>query len=168
MQALRPCLSHGIFTAQEEEEEKEVLVDCPTEHCTDRLSLEELIVSLKEEVLSQPSIKDFAHMLQKCGKEGDRAHALRLHAYVVRSGLEMHRSLGNDLVCMLGEVDNLCDAQRVFDSLVYQDDLSWQTLITGYLKCGHIHHALNLYKRMQNIDTIHLDGHTFVALLKAC
>lgn len=59
-------------------------------------------------------------------------------------------------------------AQQVFDKLVHGNEQSWNSLITGYLKCGLSEHALNVYQRMQKNTCAYPGKHTFVMLLKAC
>lgn len=164
------CLSHRFFRSKEEEEEaKEVSVDCLVRKCHwKRQVLDELSFFSEDDVLTQLSIQKFASMLQKCGEEGERLHVLRMHAFIAKSGLDTWGLLGNLLVSELGEAGRMDDAQRVFDKLIHRDDLSWNTLLTGYVKCGKLHHALHLYKQMQKVDLSYLDGHTFVTLLKAC
>lgn len=68
---------------------------------------------------------------------------------------------------MLVNVGSMHDAQKVFDRLVYRNEYSWTSLITGYVECGESHHALNLYQKMQK-DCVQPSGYTFVAVLKAC
>eukprot|EP00250_Pteridium_aquilinum_P018652 c24150_g9_i1 orf=3-1127(-) len=121
-------------------------------------------------LLLQPSIEAFASLLYECSKNRDRFCGLRLLAHIRRSGLETHTFLGNNLVCMLAELGSMHDAQQVFDILLYKNECSWDSLITGYVKCGKLQEGIVLYGKMQEDedDTLRPRDHSFVALLKAC
>lgn len=147
---------------------KMMMMKMHTSQCRRMLSLEEAVVSLEADRSPQPSVKDFAHLLQRCGKERDRMHALRLHAYMRRTGMETHSLLGNFLVPMLVEVGSMHSAQHVFDKLIQRNEWSWNALITGYVNCGKSQRAVSLYHKMQRDESVHPSGHTFVAILKAC
>jgi pentatricopeptide repeat protein len=41
------------------------------------------------------------------------------------------------------------DAQRVFNKMPSQNVVSWTVLITGHVKCGQGHKALELFEQMQ-------------------
>ena len=106
--------------------------------------------------------------IQHCIKVKDTSYALHLYEYTQKQGIESHRSLGNHLVSMLVEVGSICDAQVVFDRLVYRNDWSWNALISGYVKCSKLHHAFSLYEKMQKELTVRPNEHTFLPLLKGC
>eukprot|EP00250_Pteridium_aquilinum_P021523 c25151_g8_i1 orf=2-613(-) len=136
--------------------------------CWRMLSLEEAVHSLEEDRLPQPSVEDFACILQRCGKERDHTLAHRLHAYMRRTGLESHPLLGNFLIPMLAGVGSMHSAQHVFNRLIQRNEWSWNSLIAGYVNCGKSERAISLYHQMQREDTARPSGHTFVAILKAC
>ena len=104
------------------------------------LSLVDAVASL-ERLPHPPSVENLTCILRKCRKHKNPASSLRLHAYLRKTGLEVHHSLGNYLVPMLVEVGSLCDAQHVFDRLVDRNEYSWTSLITGYIECGDLQHA---------------------------
>ena len=117
------------------------------------LSLVEALASL-ERMSHPPSVENLTCVLRKCRKVKDQAYALRLHAYLRKTGLEAHKSIGNYLVPMLVEVGSLSDAQQVFDRLVNRNEYSWTSLITGYIECGELHYAFELHHKMQE-DCVH-------------
>eukprot|EP00250_Pteridium_aquilinum_P019063 c24275_g6_i1 orf=480-1427(+) len=131
------------------------------------LSLENEPISLEDDSLPQPSIEELLCIVWKCKEAKSLVSALRLHAYMYKIGLEAHRSLGNRLVSMFVTVGSMSYAQKIFDTLVYKSESSWNSLINGYVKCGKPRRALALYENMQQIS-LPPSRHTFVALLKAC
>lgn len=104
------------------------------------LSLEEALCSLEEGAPPTPSIENLSCILHKCRKEKNITYALRLHAYMRASGLESNTSLGNELVPILVEVGCMCNAQQVFDTLIYQNDCLWthSVLSSCTIKCNRI------------------------------
>eukprot|EP00250_Pteridium_aquilinum_P031943 c44638_g1_i1 orf=224-709(+) len=114
---------------------------------------------------SHPSLEELACILQKCRKEKD---ALRFHAYLRKCGLEAHLLLGNYLVSLLVEVGKISSAEQVFSKLVYRSNLSWNNLITGYVKCKNPLRALTTYQNMQKDSSAQPNGYAYVALLTAC
>eukprot|EP00250_Pteridium_aquilinum_P024001 c28122_g1_i1 orf=183-722(+) len=131
-------------------------------------TLQQTLTSLEEGVLSQISIKDFAGILHNCAKEKDQACGLLLYAHLRAHGMETHISLGNYLVSMLVEVGSIQDAQQVFERLAHRNKWSWNSLISGYIKCGQPHNAFTLFEKMQSDDSVQPNSHTFMALVKAC
>eukprot|EP00250_Pteridium_aquilinum_P006432 c16361_g3_i4 orf=678-1229(+) len=132
------------------------------------LSLDEALASLEDGTQLHPSLDDFARFMLKCRTAKDRASAQRLHSCLRKIGLEEHALLGNHLVVMLVEVGSMHDAQQVFDGLAHRNERSWNSLIIGYNKCGKPHLALAMYEKMLKDAFSHPNGHTFVAILKAC
>eukprot|EP00250_Pteridium_aquilinum_P021347 c25097_g10_i1 orf=506-814(+) len=61
----------------------------------------------------------------------------------------------------------LCHAQQVFGRVASRDRFLC-SLITGFVKRGEPCRALILYQKMQDDNSLHPIGSTFVALLKAC
>eukprot|EP00250_Pteridium_aquilinum_P019911 c24623_g1_i1 orf=676-1593(+) len=131
-------------------------------------SLDEVLSLLDNGIPPHLSFEELVDLLHKCRKERNRAHALRLHAYMCKNGLETDESLGSYLVLMLAETEIMHNAHGVFDGLVRRNELSWKSLITGYIRCGKPHYALSLYQEMQKDNCVRPMGNTFVALLKAC
>eukprot|EP00250_Pteridium_aquilinum_P026734 c33509_g1_i1 orf=2-820(-) len=133
------------------------------------LNIESAPPSLEQCVVRpQLYIDNLAHILHTCKTRKDRAYALRLHAYMREIGLDTHRLLGNRLVSMLAEVGSMHNAHQVFDKLVDRSEWSFNSLITGYIRCGKPQSALALYEKTLQGDYVHVNGHTFIALLKAC
>eukprot|EP00250_Pteridium_aquilinum_P017818 c23789_g5_i1 orf=180-1220(+) len=115
----------------------------------------------------QPSVESFAHILQMCRLERNQASALHLHVCMCNWGLDASPWLGNYLVSMLAEAGSVRIAWSVFVRLVHRTVCSWNSVMTGFIKLGDSQNALTLYNRMQE-DSLHPNGHTYVALLRAC
>eukprot|EP00250_Pteridium_aquilinum_P018564 c24123_g16_i1 orf=1-468(-) len=113
------------------------------------------------------STENLAHVLYKCKSTGDPGIALRYAAYLCKCGLEAHRFLGTHLVCVLAEGGYIQHAHKVFDKLAHTHPCSFESLITGDFRCGHLQHALSSHHASPQAH-VQPCGLTFVALLKAC
>lgn len=128
--------------------------------------LEEAISNL-ELMPSIPPIEVLLSIFQKCRERKSLALAKRLREYVRSNGLQDHSIVGNHLVPLLVECGCMPDAEIVFKRLSYRNEHSWTSLILGHAQGGQLHHALNLYQKMQE-EGIHPSSFTLVALIKSC
>ena len=131
------------------------------------LSSEDMLLCLQDGKLSPPPPEDFAFILQRFCKERNPIHVLHLHAYMMKNGLETDASSGNHLVSMLSKIGRLTEAQSIFDGLDLRDEMSWSSLITGYVKENIFQKALALYEEMDMNVPVCMSSVTLVALLKA-
>lgn len=113
------------------------------------------------------SVEQCIDVVQECrrAKAGGRAQAV--HVQMCGRGLEAHPAVGNYLVPMLAECDNVIHAQQIFYKLRHRNEHSWTSLIQGYVACGEYELALALFPEMHK-DCVLPGRHTFAALLKAC
>ncbi|KAI5059804.1 hypothetical protein GOP47_0026123 [Adiantum capillus-veneris] len=133
-----------------------------------RLVDTELFVTKGSSSITHVVIQDLALTLQRCGAEKHRTQALRLHFYLLIHGLDTHHVLGNYLVPMLVDAATLPLAHRAFLRLPHPNAFSWNSLISGYLKCDKPHHALSMFARLQSNPSVHPDDYTFISAFKAC
>ncbi|KAI5073908.1 hypothetical protein GOP47_0011921 [Adiantum capillus-veneris] len=133
----------------------------------DLLNLNETLTILEDGFPSKPSVDVVARILHASRKLGNQQTTLRLYAYMLRMGMAIHPPLGNQLVSLLVEMGCTSNAQELFEKLAYRSASSWNSLISGYLKCGSLHSALALYQTM-HMDSARPSVVNFVGLLKAC
>jgi pentatricopeptide repeat protein len=121
-----------------------------------------------------PNAVTFACALKACGACGDIAKGEDIHARVLRDGfLDRTNSntsasmVGNALVDMYAKCGMLEKAQQVFESLPDRDVVSWNVIISGYIRHGHSAAALKLFDRMRS-EGVRPDTGTYTCSLKAC
>ncbi|KAI5058728.1 hypothetical protein GOP47_0026898 [Adiantum capillus-veneris] len=91
-----------------------------------------------------------------------------LHVEVERRGFfERDPSIGSALVDFYTKCGSLTMAQEVFDKLPFKNQVTWTTLIAGYVEKGYGDAALECFEQMQ-LEGIFPDDLTFVWSLKAC
>ncbi|KAI5075904.1 hypothetical protein GOP47_0009980 [Adiantum capillus-veneris] len=107
-------------------------------------------------------------LLQACAALRDLENGLQLHADIMKTQLlQGDPFVGSALLHMYAKCGSLEKAQEVFNKLPVHDVVSWTTLITGYIECGHGKEALKCLENMQSAGMLP-DALTFVCGLKAC
>ncbi|KAH7301126.1 hypothetical protein KP509_23G013400 [Ceratopteris richardii] len=108
----------------------------------------------------------FLSVLKACCNIRDSEQTMRLHTYVVKSGLEVGGSLGNALVDAYAKCGSIEEAHYVFIILPRRDLIAWGAIIDGYVQHGFHEVALFLFQEMYiNIEP---DPVIAMSCLKAC
>ncbi|KAL4589720.1 hypothetical protein LXL04_002629 [Taraxacum kok-saghyz] len=92
----------------------------------------------------------------------------KIHGFVVKSGDEFDCYVSNSLIDMYGELGHIHDSRKVFDEMPERDSVSWNVLISGYVKCKNFEDAVSIYSQMREDETVKPDEATIVSTLSAC
>lgn len=82
----------------------------------------------------------------------------QLHGRTVKSGFQNHLYVQTALVNMYADCGFLAGAQQVFDEMPERNSVSWNALITGFIKWGELGLARSLFDRMPNQDVVSWTG----------
>lgn len=130
----------------------------------------------------EKSIKYFCQMQREgvCPNESTLASCLRgctsisalesgrqLHSRIIKTGHGGDAFVASALVDMYGKCGCIKDAEALFNSLLFWDIVSWNTIICGYSQHGHGERALEAFDNMLD-QGITPDEITFVGVLSAC
>ncbi|PSS01839.1 Pentatricopeptide repeat-containing protein [Actinidia chinensis var. chinensis] len=101
-----------------------------------------------------------------CLKEGFVGE--KVHGFVVKSGVDFDCYVCNSLMDMYAELG--CDekVKKVFDEMPERDSVSWNVLISGYVRCNRFEDAIDVFRRMQRESNAKPDEATVVSTLSAC
>ncbi|KAI3917722.1 hypothetical protein MKW98_021484 [Papaver atlanticum] len=66
------------------------------------------------------------------------------------------------------ETGHINDARRLFDKLPQRDEISWTTMISGYVRASNVSEALMLFSRMWVDSNVQIDSFVLAIVLKAC
>ncbi|CAA7404954.1 unnamed protein product [Spirodela intermedia] len=80
---------------------------------------------------------------------GDAAPAARtLHGHALRRGFLEDVSMGNAVLGMHAKCGDLELARRLFDGMAERDDISWNSMLSGYAQNGRAGEAMALFDEM--------------------
>ncbi|KAG5020989.1 hypothetical protein JHK87_016844 [Glycine soja] len=109
-------------------------------------------------------------LLSACGDVMDLKAGREIHGYVVRNGGNRRLCNGflmNSIICMYCNCESMSFARKLFEGLRVKDVVSWNSLISGYEKCGDAFLVLELFGRMVVVGAVP-DEVTVTSVLGAC
>ncbi|KAG6392140.1 hypothetical protein SASPL_146351 [Salvia splendens] len=129
--------------------------------------LEGELVELFEEMRRaevEPNAVTYTCLLKQCGSKSMLNLGAQLHGLVIRCGFEMQSSVANTLVALYAKGRCFSEARRLFDHVVQDNIVAWNSMIGGYVQNGLMDEALDLFSRLIRSD-VKPDSVTFASLL---
>ena len=72
-----------------------------------------------------------------------------LHGMILRQSLDQETVVCNSVVDAYCRSGKICSARKMFDEMPARDEISWSTIINGYMKQeGFLEHACHLFNKM--------------------
>lgn len=84
-----------------------------------------------------------------CIKMGKSVHGL-----VTKVGYESYVNLQNALIHMYSSYEDVSAAEKLFKAGCFLDMISWNSMISGYVKCGLVEKARELFDSMPEKDVV--------------
>lgn len=109
----------------------------------------------------------YAGALAVCGHTGDVQLGKLIHSSVIVSGLSDQVFLVNSLIDMYSKCSQIEQARLLFETSTFVDDVSWNSLIAGYVRLGVNEEVSKLLVEMHRSGLI-LSTYTLGSVLKAC
>ncbi|XP_068306176.1 pentatricopeptide repeat-containing protein At1g74600, chloroplastic-like [Pyrus communis] len=91
----------------------------------------------------------------------------QIHSYTLKSGLVFDVSVGSSLFTMYSKCDSLEESYKVFQQIPDKDNVSWASMISGFVEHGSADQALQLYREIP-LEEIVPDQMTLTAILTVC
>ncbi|XP_030475973.2 pentatricopeptide repeat-containing protein At1g31430 [Syzygium oleosum] len=110
----------------------------------------------------------YPYVLKAIGRLGAVDEGEKVHGYVVKSGLEFDAYVCNSLMDMYAEFGRTASMERVFDEMPERDVVSWNVVISGYVRCRRFDDAVGIFERMLVESNARPDEATVVSTLSAC
>ncbi|KAF8018110.1 hypothetical protein BT93_H3111 [Corymbia citriodora subsp. variegata] len=119
-----------------------------------------------------------SHLLSTCGREGRFHLGSSLHASIVKNP-ELH-DLGNEdlfgnglvvwnsLLSMYAKCGDMLEVVKLFDEMPVKDTISWNTLLSGYLRNGEFEMGFGMFKRIWEGGVRGIDKATVTTILSGC
>lgn len=109
----------------------------------------------------------YPFVLMACGDLSLVQIGKRIHCKVIVSGYEPDVYVGNSLLAMYAKFGEMGVARKVFDGIPERDLISWNTIISGYVRNCDPEKAISVFsvvaKGKEGLDQL-----TLVAVLPAC
>ncbi|OVA05218.1 Pentatricopeptide repeat [Macleaya cordata] len=109
----------------------------------------------------------YADALNVCARTGDLQLGKLIHGLIVISGLGLRVFLINSLIGMYSKCGRMDQARLLFDNSDELDDVSWNSLISGYAGIGLNEETLRIVVRMHQCG-LKLNTYALGSVLKAC
>eukprot|EP00250_Pteridium_aquilinum_P017096 c23452_g3_i1 orf=2-574(-) len=132
----------------------------------DQGRLQEALWSMKSVDQNTPD-HVISYFLQGCINKMDLQMGREVHAMLIRGRLLVNAYVGSYLIRMFDVCNSLMEANEVFDKLRTHNCYTWSAIILAHVNHGKIEAGIDLYFRMHQAGR-KPDGHTYVAVLKAC
>ncbi|XP_051131450.1 putative pentatricopeptide repeat-containing protein At5g47460 [Andrographis paniculata] len=115
----------------------------------------------------KPDDYGFVHLTRACANGGRFSNGVQLHSLILKSGIDSNLFVSTALVDFYVKHQQLDDAHQMFDEMRDQSVVTWNTLISGYVRSGQFRRALNLFVHLEK-SNISADSYSFTAALSAC
>lgn len=103
--------------------------------------------NLMLQTLLHPDGYTFPSVLVACANGNLMAQGMQLHGWVIKNGMsEANAHVQTELVRLYAECKILDDAKKVFDDIPSIDVVQCNVLATGFLKCGMVMEALEVFR----------------------
>ncbi|CAN1758674.1 Pentatricopeptide repeat-containing protein At1g31430 [Linum perenne] len=110
----------------------------------------------------------YPFVLKAIGYLGRTLEAKRVHGFVVVTGLQCDTYVVNSLMDMYAHLGRIDVAQKLFDQMRERDVVSWNVLISGYVRFRRFEDAIKTFCCMRKESGLRPDEATIVSTLSAC
>uniref|UniRef100_A0A0E0J8M6 Pentacotripeptide-repeat region of PRORP domain-containing protein n=1 Tax=Oryza nivara TaxID=4536 RepID=A0A0E0J8M6_ORYNI len=94
------------------------------------------------------NVASLVSVVPACGMEQEEKFGLSIHALAVKVGLNTMVNLANALVDMYGKFGDVEASMRVFDGMLEQNEVSWNSAIGCFLNAGLYGDVLRMFRKM--------------------
>lgn len=101
-----------------------------------------------EEEGVEPDGFTFPRVLKACAGIGSIRIGEAVHRDIVRSGFACDGFVLNALVDMYSKCGNIMKARKIFNKIACPDLVSWNSMLTGYIRHGLMVEALDIFRQM--------------------
>jgi pentatricopeptide repeat protein len=101
-----------------------------------------------------PNKVTFISILSACTSQEALDNGKKIHAEVIKAGLESDVRVGTALLSMYARCGSPVDAQAAFDGIHHKNVYSWTALLTMYCKHNDLHNASQVFHKMPTRDAV--------------
>lgn len=155
-----PCSveeDHGVVAAVAQREEFEA-----------RAGLDSSMAAQMFRSCTRPSGHVLVRLIRAATSRGSESHGLQLQSHALKRGFGSDVFVMTALMSFYVEKGSLGGAHDLFDEIPEPTVVSWNTLISGYLRFGLFRKALSLFVQLNKSETCVQDAFSMTAALAAC
>ncbi|KAI4317877.1 hypothetical protein L6164_025708 [Bauhinia variegata] len=114
-----------------------------------------------------PNQFTFASILQACADLVALDWGKQIHSYTLKVGLDLNVFVSNALMDVYAKCGKMENSMKLFMDSSEQNDVTWNTMIVGYVQLGEGEKALNLFVNMlgHHVEATEV---TYSSVLRAC
>nr|XP_048333783.1 pentatricopeptide repeat-containing protein At4g14050, mitochondrial-like [Ziziphus jujuba var. spinosa] len=113
-------------------------------------------------------ISYFLNQLKLSASTQTPSIARKLHAQLIKTGLDFCGPLSNTLIDVYGKCGLPHDALHLFDEIPHRDHVAWASILTAHNQADLPHRTLSMFPAMLTVDGLQPDHFVFASLVKAC
>nr|CAB3447861.1 unnamed protein product [Digitaria exilis] len=114
-----------------------------------------------------PNVSVLVMAIQASGALGCLVRGKQIHAMAVVLGFGMNATVWNCLIDMYSKCGSMVGCRRVFDTMISRDQVSWNTIISSYVRLRLCEEALDMIVQMQEYGFT-IDRFTLGSGVAAC
>ncbi|CAL5372155.1 unnamed protein product [Camellia sinensis] len=116
-----------------------------------------------------PDVATLVTVLPVCALEGEVEMGMMVHGLAVKFGLNQELMVSNALMDMYSKCGLLSKAQTLFDMNDDKNVVSWNSMVGGYSRGGHVDRTFGLLREMQTSSVkIKANEVTLLNVLQVC
>jgi pentatricopeptide repeat protein len=112
-------------------------------------------------------VSTFHFLIHACSSVSAIRQGSEVHGRILKSGFGVNRSLNNNLMGLYSKGGRLKEVHQLFEKFLDRDVISWNTMISCYVRQGMPCEALGLFREMK-VNGVKPDEITMVSLVSAC
>lgn len=114
----------------------------------------------------KPNSHTAVSILAACDNESFLPAGRSIHAYIIKSGIEIDAALNTALSKMYMNCSDEVASVNLFEGFRYKDIISWNSMIADYVNNGQAYKALSLFHHM--VLEVEPNSSTIITALSAC
>lgn len=133
-----------------------------------RAGLDSSMAAQRLQSRTRPCGYDLVRLIRAAASRGSESHGLQLQSQALKRGFGSDAFVMTALMSFYVEKGSLRGAHNLFDEIPEPTAVSWNTLISGYLRFGLFRKALSLFVQLNKSETCVGDAFSVTAALAAC
>ncbi|XP_021298154.1 pentatricopeptide repeat-containing protein At4g21300 [Herrania umbratica] len=109
----------------------------------------------------------FPSVVKACSGLNNVRFGALIHEAILSMGFEVNVFVGSSLIHLYVENGYVDRARTLFDKIPARDCVLWNVMLNGYVKCGELDKAMEIFEEMRKDET-KSDEVTFAAIFSLC